>query len=104
LRLPERTVGRDHRTKVTSNKGHGLLNDDVIHQTLDGHSCLDHRFVGTFPDSEIEKRSGVVSSGSDILFITHWNANPRPFVWTNTADEILETLAAYCQRINDSGH
>lgn len=29
---------------------------------------------------------------------------PKPFVWTKTADDILETLAAYCQRINDSGH
>jgi hypothetical protein len=25
-------------------------------------------------------------------------------VWTKSADEILETLAAYCQRIIDSGH
>jgi hypothetical protein len=25
-------------------------------------------------------------------------------VWTKTADEILDTIAAYCQRINDSGH
>jgi transposase len=33
-----------------------------------------------------------------------WNANPKPFVWTKTADEILENLAAYCQRINDSEH
>jgi transposase len=33
-----------------------------------------------------------------------WNQNPRPFVWTKTADEILDTIAAYCQRINDSGH
>jgi transposase len=33
-----------------------------------------------------------------------WNKNPKPFVWTKTADEILETLAAYCERINDSGH
>jgi transposase len=32
-----------------------------------------------------------------------WNKNPRPFVWTKTADEILETLAAYCGRISDSG-
>jgi hypothetical protein len=29
---------------------------------------------------------------------------PRPFVWAKTADEILGTLAAYCRRINDSGH
>jgi hypothetical protein len=37
-------------------------------------------------------------------WITEWNKNPRPFVWTKTADEILESLAAYCQRISDSGH
>jgi hypothetical protein len=30
------------------------------------------------------------------------NADREPFIWTKTADEILETLAAYCQRINDS--
>jgi transposase len=33
-----------------------------------------------------------------------WNADPRPFVWTKTADEILDTIAHYCHRINDSGH
>jgi transposase len=37
-------------------------------------------------------------------WITEWNKNPRPFVWTKTADEILATLAAYCGLINDSGH
>jgi hypothetical protein len=25
-------------------------------------------------------------------------------VWTKTADEILDTIATYCQRINDSAH
>jgi transposase len=33
-----------------------------------------------------------------------WNDNPRPFVWTKTADEILESIASYLQIINDSGH
>jgi transposase len=37
-------------------------------------------------------------------WITGWNDNPRPFIWHKSADEILESLAAYCQRINDSGH
>jgi transposase len=37
-------------------------------------------------------------------WINDWNANPKPFVWTKTADAILDTLAAYCQRIIDSGH
>ena len=37
-------------------------------------------------------------------WITNWNDDPRPFVWHKSADEILDGLAAYCQRINDSGH
>jgi transposase len=37
-------------------------------------------------------------------WIDTWNEHPRPFVWTKTADEILDTIATYCQRINDSGH
>lgn len=38
------------------------------------------------------------------LWINQWNNDPKPFVWTKTADEILDTLAAYCLRISDSGH
>jgi len=34
----------------------------------------------------------------------HWNENPRPYIWTKTAEQILDTLAAYCERITDSGH
>jgi transposase len=37
-------------------------------------------------------------------WIANWNDGPKPFVWHKTADEILDSLAAYCQRINDSGH
>jgi len=37
-------------------------------------------------------------------WINEWNRNPKPFVWTKTADQIIETIAAYCLRINDSGH
>jgi transposase len=37
-------------------------------------------------------------------WITNWNDEPKPFVWHRTADEILDNLASYCQRINDSGH
>jgi hypothetical protein len=35
-------------------------------------------------------------------WIDTWNQNPRPFVWTKTADEILDTIAHYCQRIRDT--
>ncbi|MGW1341374.1 IS630 family transposase [Kribbella sp. NPDC002412] len=37
-------------------------------------------------------------------WINTWNADPKPFVWTKTADQILDILAAYCQRITDSRH
>jgi transposase len=37
-------------------------------------------------------------------WITNWNEDPRPYVWHKTADEILTSLAVYCQRITDSGH
>jgi transposase len=37
-------------------------------------------------------------------WITNWNDEPKPFTWHKSADEILDSLAAYCQRISDSGH
>ena len=37
-------------------------------------------------------------------WIDTWNQDPRPFVWTKTADQILDTIASYCQHTNDSGH
>jgi transposase len=37
-------------------------------------------------------------------WIENWNDEPKPYVWHKDADEILDGLAAYCQRINDSGH
>ena len=37
-------------------------------------------------------------------WITNWNDNPKPFIWHKNADEILDSVASYCQRINDSGH
>jgi hypothetical protein len=37
-------------------------------------------------------------------WINEWNKDPKPFVWTKSANEILETLAAYCQRIIDLEH
>jgi hypothetical protein len=37
-------------------------------------------------------------------WIQAWNDDPKPFVRTKTADEILDNLAGYLQRINNSGH
>jgi transposase len=37
-------------------------------------------------------------------WIDTWNDNPRPFIWTKTADQILDSIARYCERINESRH
>jgi transposase len=33
-------------------------------------------------------------------WIDTWNDNPRPYVWTKTADQILASIGNYCIRIN----
>ncbi|MFB7868101.1 hypothetical protein [Streptomyces sp. NPDC056069] len=35
-------------------------------------------------------------------WIAAWNTGPKPYVWTQTADETLERLASYLNRIPDS--
>jgi transposase len=42
--------------------------------------------------------------GSIRSWIANWNDDPKPYIWHKTADQILDSLATYCQRINDSGH
>jgi transposase len=37
-------------------------------------------------------------------WIETWNEDPKPYIWTKTADQILESIAAYCTRINESRH
>lgn len=38
-------------------------------------------------------------------WVDHWNDDPKPFAWHKDADEILKSLATYCQRMtSDSGH
>ena len=37
-------------------------------------------------------------------WLASWNEDPRPYVWVKTADQILASLARYCERISDSAH
>jgi transposase len=47
----------------------------------------------------------VTALAADInQWIANWNDDPRPFVWHKTADEILDTLSRYLQRISEAGH
>jgi hypothetical protein len=49
-------------------------------------------------------RSVPESTGSIQSWIDTWNQQPRPFVWTKTADEILDKITRYLQPISNSGH
>jgi transposase/transposase-like protein len=35
-------------------------------------------------------------------WVTGWNENPQPFIWTKTADQILESLSRFLQRATTS--
>jgi transposase len=37
-------------------------------------------------------------------WIDTWNENPRPYIWTKTSEQILDSIKRYCQRINRTGH
>ncbi|WP_293954253.1 IS630 family transposase [uncultured Corynebacterium sp.] len=37
-------------------------------------------------------------------WVKAWNENPKPFIWTKTAEEILESLGRLLQRTNGAGH
>ena len=37
-------------------------------------------------------------------YIAVYNENPKPFIWTKSADEILESLKTYCTRISGAEH
>jgi hypothetical protein len=39
-----------------------------------------------------------------LAHIAETNAAPKPFVWTRTADDILGSVARFCQRTSNSGH
>ena len=37
-------------------------------------------------------------------WIKLWNADPKPFVWKKTAEDILTSLSRYISRISGAGH
>lgn len=80
-----------------------------VHFTPTGSSWLNlvESFFSILTRKQIQR--GVHRSTRELesaikAYLKTYNADPRPFVWTKTADQILDSLARYCQRISDSGH
>jgi transposase len=81
----------------------------VLHFTPTSSSWLNlvERWFGELTTKKLQRGThrSVRALNTDIrAWIDTWNDNPRPYIWTKTADQILESIARYCTRINDSGH
>ena len=81
----------------------------VLHFTPTSSSWLNlvERWFGELT-SKLLKRGAhrtVTALNHDIrAWIQTWNNDPRPYVWTKPAEQILESIATYCNRINPSRH
>ena len=80
-----------------------------MHFTPTGSSWINQveRWFGFLSDQMIRRsvHKSVQALEKDIrVWIADWNEHPRPFLWTKTAEEILESLARFCRRISDAGH
>ena len=81
----------------------------VLHFTPTSSSWLNlvERWFAELTTKKLRRgtHTSVRQLNTDIrAWIETWNDNPRPYVWTKTADQILASIGNYCQRINDSGH
>lgn len=80
-----------------------------MHFTPTGSSWINQveRWFGFLSDQKIKRgvHKSVQALEKDIrAWVADWNTHPRPFLWTKTAEEILESLARFCRRISDAGH
>lgn len=80
-----------------------------FHFTPTGSSWINQveRWFGFLTDQMIRRgaHKSVQALEADIrAWIKNWNQDPKPFTWTKTADEILDSLARFCRRISDAGH
>jgi transposase len=65
------------------------------------------RWFGLLTQRQIRRgvhRSTLALETAIESYIAITNEQPKPFVWTKSADEILASVARYCQRTSDSGH
>jgi transposase len=80
-----------------------------MHFTPTGSSWINQveRWFGFLTDQKIRRgaHTSVQALEADIrAWIADWNTHPRPFIWTRTAEEILDSLARFCRRISGAGH
>jgi len=65
------------------------------------------RWFATLTEKQIRRgthRSTVELEQAIRNYLHVYNRSPKPFVWTKTADQILESLKRFCMRTSNSGH
>lgn len=80
-----------------------------MHFTPTGASWINlvERFFAALTEKQLRRgahRSTRELETAIMRFIDHGNTDPKPFIWTKTADQILDSVARFCERISDSGH
>jgi transposase len=80
-----------------------------IHFTPTGSSWINQveRWFGYLTDQLTRRgvHQSVQALEADLrAWIDDWNTHPKPFVWKKTAEEILDSLGRYLQRISGAGH
>jgi transposase len=80
-----------------------------LHFTPTGSSWINQveRWFGLLTDQLIRRgvHQSVVALENDVReWIKNWNQNPTPFVWTKTAEDILQSLSKYIAKISGAGH
>ncbi len=81
----------------------------VLHFTPTSSSWLNlvERWFAELTNKKLRRGAhrSVHQLNTDIrAWIETWNEDPRPYVWTKSADEILGSISRYCTQFNDSGH
>jgi transposase len=80
-----------------------------LHFTPTGSSWINQveRWFGLLTDQLIRRgvHQSVVALENDVReWIKNWNQNPTPFVWTKTAEDILQSLSKYIAKISGAGN
>ncbi len=80
-----------------------------LHFTPTGSSWINQveRWFGYLTAQKIRRgvHKSVQALEADIrAWIENWNQNPRPFAWTKTAEEILDSLAKYIAKISGAAY
>lgn len=80
-----------------------------LHFTPTGSSWINlvERWFATLTERQLRRavhRSTLELEAALRRYVETYNQNPKPFVWTKTADQILTAVAGFCKRTSDSGH